>query len=1468
MVNVGNGNVIVQADDVDVHERGIDLAFRRTYNSQSQHNWANTDASVKSNFGNGWTNTFDAHVAYYTSGGTTYLSVYDIDGARYDYIGNNSTWIAPPGMQGTSIGLTDNCHYQWTKKNGTTYIFYPPDYTARGCTPGGSGLDGRIAEIIGRNSNNYITFSYGWQSGRVDSGYLGSISVTHQDGQQLTLGFTLTDGQTPCNGSGPCELRTLTRPDGQQIVYSYDGSGNLTQVNFPGNNVASQLWENFNYSSGSLMSEISSPRYAYSYTQTGGNPTDGSTTNFVYTGTTGQLQYMQRQGVVNFAPGDGTGTSLQPGVPTGVQSYYQLNFTGYGNANCTVSVSGGSPPIALITNVGAATTTSVTDSDGRTTDWTVDGCWRLTQTQDFTGPSSSIVRSQAWDNQNDLIASTDYRGNETDYAYDANGNVTKAALPLIGTFRPTSVYSYDPHNNVTAYCDAIESNTIGQNWSVNPGITADNLCPSQTGVQRFTWATNAASTFGYLTDMYTAAYDGAGNGYHTHWTYDTTREGGNDYGLPTTVAGDSFSELNQTTVAPTQNFNYDTDGNLTCYSKLVEADETIAWWRLTYDSLHRQTAVAEPDDASLASTVSCPNSAAAGISASHIVTTTSYYLDGATASTQSPSEYAAGVSTSYTYDADDDQVSETTHNNCTSASCTAGTTTNWYDGEDRLVEVEYPHDTSDYYSFNWLTRYLYDLSKGGSVSFGATGAFKAYGDLYETQEYLPTSPYSGWTPVKGNAYDGLDREVTQYRYAATALTATLQHTVLSYDASSGSYGLLYSKTDPLGDTTTYTYDVADRVQNASYSGDGGATPAESITYDPDGRIVGIQSSAFSTQQQYQYDADGNVLSSTEPGGLPSAATLTYSYYPNGLRKGITATAPDLLQTATWQYDYDNGGRATVAQVTYGSTIAKVTRSYTPAGRMSMMGNNSGATTRQVTYDPAGRILTDSGGPGAPYSAFKYDDEGEVTSYNGFATTVTQAYNARGELTQQSFANFTPTCGAPQGNLEWEGVRQRGADGYMVPLTWGADDTSGTTCSWSPHSESWDVLTGVNTSGGTATTTYDVAGREDGGTISWDNTWNCGDTQCEDSGNGSNSRQYDAENHLVGQTYTNWQTYTGSVTCPTDWTGGTGKGYVEVTVGLSYKWGPNGHVVEAGNNSSGVMQYETLHWDGDEVLFTTTSGGAVDDLKLDDDAEITISGGAATTSFTQRDFSGATGNPPNASRELCGTTGPSTYIWQPGPDGITDGYNIFQGVRNYDPAVGTWSAPDAYEGEIEDPMSQHGYIWNRNNSFANEDPSGYCTKANGSSDGKTGPCTIATIKARPSAAETAKRLREFGPDNPQLVIGTLAGFMGGAGEASSAASAAARGAEELPSVYRVWGGASKPWGASWTDADPLSVPNYRNAAGLPDTNTAQYMTAGKLLRGPVSTRRALELGGRTGGLHEVIVPDARSQIIITSVLRFP
>lgn len=1305
MVNVGNGNVLVQADDVDIHERGIDLAFQRSYNSQSQHDSANSDQSIASNFGNGWTNTFDAHIAFYNN--KSILSVYDIDGTRYDYTSSGGgAWLSPPGMQGTTLTLAtqsmynNGCYYQWTKKTGTAYIFYAPDYSSQACAASGAGvgLNGRIVEIAGRNSNNYIMFTYAWQGGVVDSSHLGSIIASHADGQQLTLSFTLTDGSTPCNGSGPCELRSLTRPDGQAITYSYDGSGDLTQINFPGNNVAPTLWENFNYAGSYLMSGISSPRYAYSYAQTGGNPTDGTTTNFTYYANTRQLQYMQRAGFVNFVPNDGTGLLLQSGVASGFQAYYQQNFSGYAPANCA-TLPATAPAIGMaVSSYGAATTTSVTDSDGHSTIYSTDGCWRLTQTQDNTG-SLWLLRNEGWDSENDLVAETDDRGNETDYAYDANGNVTKMALPLVTNvqFRPTSVYSYDTHNNVTAYCDPVDSNNIGQTWTSAPGITADNLCLSQTGAQRFNWATSSVNWFGYLSDMYTPTYDGGGHGNHTHFTYDPSRQGGNDYSLPTTVTGDSFVEQNGSTIAPTQNFSYDGYGNLTCYSKLVEDGGTIAWWRVNYDNLNRQTDVADPDDASFANTVVCPNSAAPGMSSSHLVATKTYYADGATASTQTPAEYAGNASTTFAYDADGNQTSETRHYNNT-----VGTTTKWYDGEGRLVEVRLPHDSTDFYSYNWLTRYLYDLSNGHTVTIGTISGIYAYGNLYKTQEWLGST---GWADLKGNGYDAIDRSTAQYAWASGQHSSGLSVWTNTYDQNTQTYGLLAQKKDPLGEVTSYAYDAAGHTINVTYSGDGGVTPAENKAYDADGRVVSTTSSSMGTLSS-TYDADGKVLTVVEPsgGGLTSSATYTYSYYPNGLRSALSVSSSALTQNNLLQYTYRADGARTSLLFAYGSTSASISWNLSPASRTQTMSDSSGQPARVFTYDSYGRIVQDQM-PSATISGETYDAEGERTGYNYPGGNTTIGYNVRGELTTQTYSNASDPCQTPPPPATYANLKQQSANGTMLSEYYDCSQLK-----WISDASIFDPYTGANLGPAnlgddSVSINYDKANRQTSSTDSWQWTHPSGDTTETVYGNGTVARTYDAENHLLSEgTSGQWNMYDMPLgDCISDTQRNLSTAPQFDSAGGSYAWGPNGH--------PDIIDASTYHWDGDTPLFVTSSSGAL--LRTDIEGVAYFAPGSPVQ-FLDRDQTGSvvaahaagsagTWYPATPYHEPCGAESLSD---EPGPDGIDDGVNIVQGVRNYDPSLQQWSTPDAYHGEVGDPISQKAYMWNRNNPFVYQDPSGY------------------------------------------------------------------------------------------------------------------------------------------------------------------
>jgi hypothetical protein len=51
------------------------------------------------------------------------------------------------------------------------------------------------------------------------------------------------------------------------------------------------------------------------------------------------------------------------------------------------------------------------------------------------------------------------------------------------------------------------------------------------------------------------------------------------------------------------------------------------------------------------------------------------------------------------------------------------------------------------------------------------------------------------------------------------------------------------------------------------------------------------------------------------------------------------------------------------------------------------------------------------------------------------------------------------------------------------------------------------------------------------------------------------------------------------------------------------------------------------------------------------------------------------------------------------------------VRAFDPNMNQWTTPDAYSGDVHDPMSQHPYMWNSNNPVQYSDPSGYVVDLN-------------------------------------------------------------------------------------------------------------------------------------------------------------
>ncbi|HTU69158.1 MAG TPA: DUF6531 domain-containing protein [Candidatus Baltobacteraceae bacterium] len=1320
MVNVANGNLLVQATDVDIPERGIDLAFRRTYNSQSQHDTVATDGSTPSLFGNGWTNTFDAHLAYNAT--TNTMSVYDIDGARYDFTAQNGVWTPPPGMQGTTLLYDGGCGYQWTKKTGTIYYFWAPTTNP---TCSGAGYLGHLFEIIGRNHNNYIEFTYSWANGKDTSAEnITQIVAQHSDGQSLTMTFGLVNGYD--------ELTSITRPDGQQITYSYDANNNLIGVTRPGNNAAATLPEAYSYDAGHMMAGAAGPRATISQ-QDYGSLTDGGEVLFTYAGGTSgdpqsqELATVQNYGVVNFTPSDGTSTPLQTTAASGVQAWETETFAGYNG------------------------TTTVVDTDGHARVWTYDGSGRVTTTQAWVSSSYALTTSAAWDADNDLIASVDAAGNETDYAYDQNGNTIQVMDPQVttsaGTIRPTSEYVYDANNNLTAYCDPV--------YVVANGTT----CAPGSGVTYYVWnTTDAAEPFGYLTDTYTPL------GYHTSISYNQSSEGG-DYGLPTDVVGASFTQSNGTAAQSQGHYTYNAYGDVATYSKGYGS------WSLAYDGLNRLIAATDPDG---------------------VTSRSCYNLDGSVSAKQSAYQYAldssaacGAHSTLYAYDADGDEVSETHHyGQTTTNGVAAGVTYKWYDGGDRLIEVEQPSDATVDADVPWRTRYLYDLTQGQQVTItqpnGGSASYYAYGNLFKTQNYFTeewnaTSPTYEWYDVNGNAFDGIDRSTARYQHEPFG---PLEVSNNFYDAAPYE-GELTSKTDALGVSTTYTYDALDRMAGISFSD--GVTPSRNYTYDPDGRTAAVSSSVYGTES-YQYDADGRETQHIEGGGggVSSPATVTYGYYPNGWRANLSISSSSLTQQNQFAYSYRNDGARTTLAVAGYSTPFSWT--YTNAGReltqsdpltgtvAPAVGSYANAFTfvpRSSTYDAYGQLssltLPNTGG----YTGITHDTEGEITGatialpteqlpeqssqeYNGestYPTSISESYDVRGELSSENVYSLPEPNGYPDTTIAhcYGGTPPYGGclTGVVDPFT-GADAVGATvTIGVDTSIYACKSISGVTERDGW---TFDADGRQ-----STQAAVSGTDPSCDvESSALVEQRTYDAEDHVI------------SDQCGYAGANGTNRGCVSLatcTVSCGSNTVATGYTATMGYDANGrlrlVNSTYTEHWDGDDLLFVTDSSGNVDQVNIEKLGAIVLQpAGDQHLVVLDRDYGAS-----EVAIHMSAVGGTlfagvlSSWAWGIAPDrwdtaypsivtagnlqgclpacgaysptlltsGVDDtmlfdstridGYFVsgitVQGARAYDPNTQQWTSPDPYKGDVNDPNSQRPYMWNNNNPIVYSDPSGYC-----------------------------------------------------------------------------------------------------------------------------------------------------------------
>lgn len=1263
-INAGNGNLLIQSNDMlRVNDRGLPIMFQRVYNSMSGHDYSGSDGSMPSNFGNGWTNSFDSHIATNDQGGIT---VFDSDGARYDYLFNpaTSTYTAPSGVHAQLLYDGANGYF-WVQPNGTVYYYYSPTIPSAY-----SGIAGRLFKIWGRNENVWLQLSYSFDGGDASSyTKLNQITAASEDGKRtVVLSFK--------NFAGRRLLHSLQWPDGTTVSYKYDGSGNLYTVNQPGNNVSGTLsqWYEYATANGTNQVTVSTPRWAFS----GG--TDGAQYCFAWNSTSRQLQSVTATGNINPTITDASGTGpIQPNAPLqGVVAYrqetLQYNVAGLG---CT---SNGN--------------TVWSDTDGHQITYCFDSAFRLVQLIQTASGSSSVSNFQTWDVNNNRVSSIDPNNHETDFVYDTNGNLVAVGQPSVTsivqggatTFRPTTFYSYDAHNNLLSVCDASWVHSNGLDWASTAPPAVDNLCPVGTvntsgnpGPTQYVWSSQSYEPYGELVQETNPT------GYVITETYAIAKQGGSvDYGLVTKIQGATVAQ-SVGAVTPTSSYTYNQVGAMKCFNN------GVGTWIAQYknsagntDPMNRESAIADADDGSI---LDCGKTA----NSKTVVSYFSYFPNGAVSESQSPLQKARAVGVTYQYDADGNDT-QMVHQ----FGDLPGTTTQWFDGDDRLVETEMPYSPAtdpvpDYYSQPWLTRYNYDLTTGGAVSVGSSNPFLAHGNLFKTTEYLPTlwfpPPATNftWQDIKGTSYDGLDRVTAQFYQVHVGVgsqTYTTDSTQFTYDAP-GATGLPASRCDALGICATYSYDALARQSAVAYTD---ATQTKKYYYDPDGRraelLVSIDAAKSSfADEAFSYDADGHLVQKVEPnystplGPLSSPAIISYSYLPNGWRSSVSVTSPDFTQSSPPLLSYGYRADGLLANLTFEFAPLDLTYTaghsfsyiYSAGGRLLsrsdpftglLVPNSSPTQTYAATtfaYDSSDEISSETLPNGGSYTITGRDAEGDVKSFTGYAlptqpsapcgqATVTDKYNRRGELMGRT---STATC---NGQLEQIGYQNESANGLIYPATFISGDVTHNSVGLDPVNGRIEQVTnfcGANLANPDTISSfsYDADGRYNG--YSW--------SQCTSNSQPTTSTasiSYDAVNRHTTETYggnlPQNEIGSGDLWCPSASNqqfemsqrlqairASMGRrrnsirprrGNVPYTPPGTNFWDTDDHPSQMESIQLNDGRAETLHWDGGNLLFATYPDDNItpplEDIKIGTEAEIVPVVGGYDVSVIDRDWTGS------------------------------------------------------------------------------------------------------------------------------------------------------------------------------------------------------------------------------------------------------
>ena len=309
-----------------------------------------------------------------------------------------------------------------------------------------------------------------------------------------------------------------------------------------------------------------------------------------------------------------------------------------------------------------------------------------------------------------------------------------------------------------------------------------------------------------------------------------------------------------------------------------------------------------------------------------------------------------------------------------------------YDDLGRLVEtvdplVETPTDKTVKYQYDEAGNLTQETDRKGQVTRHS----------YDTLNRKTRSDHLADNSFETYSYDGFG-DLTQVQNGAVAYTYTYtsKHQLKSkadsrlnktlswtYDAA----GNPKTKTDYQGDTTTYQYDLTNRLAaetnpaylQVSYHYDGAGRLIDRILsngartrygWDQAGRLIQLTNSTVTGQAvnntSYTRDRIGNVLTQSETAGTGQpAGTTNYSYDPE--YRLLTADYPGTANDEAYTYDHV-GNRKTATKGALVANAATRYYAYDAGNRLQTIriGSAAGTIESSYTYDANGSLLAETG----------------------------------------------------------------------------------------------------------------------------------------------------------------------------------------------------------------------------------------------------------------------------------------------------------------------------------------------------------------------------------------------------------------------------------------------------------------------------------------------------------------------------